>query len=429
MSSEKKFWWQNAKIYELYVDKFAKDFKGLTHNIDYFGILGVNTLHILPHYRSPMIDDGYDISDYRGVREDLGTIEDFKVFLETARAKGLRVILDLVINHTSDQHPWFVEARSSKNNPKRDYYLWSDTGSEFAEAANAFPTIKPHNWISNTATGDYYFATFYPAQPDLNWGNPAVFNEMVSIMEYWAAMGVNGFRIDAAAHLIKKEGTTSRDLPETHEILKRIRARLEKNYPEVILLAEASGDSKKYFGDGDECHMVYHFPLMREMWIALMTGDESRLEVLKNEMVDIPTNCAWATFLRNHDEINLRGIDPVVHAELLKLLDPEARFMLDQDPAVRIGSVFGSDQEKILTAFRMLYSSHGSPIMYYGDEIGTRNLAPVQGIQDARKYVRGDFDWAEASRQMKEPTSLFNKTAAIIHGPVVLKTEEAPLTA
>ncbi len=245
------FWWKDAKIYELYVDKFAVDFKGLSGKIGYFTRLGINTLHILPHYPSPMADDGYDISDYRDVRADLGTMEDFRAFIVAAHESGIRVITDFVLNHVSVEHPWFVEARSSKDNPKRGWFLWSDTGREYKDAWNAFPDIKDDNWIPNPATGDAYYATFYPDQPDLNWTNPEVEQTMIATMDFWADIGVDGFRLDAASVLIKKEGTRCRDLPETHAIIKRIRAHLDAKYPRgVIMLAEAH--NKEYFGDGDE---------------------------------------------------------------------------------------------------------------------------------------------------------------------------------
>ncbi len=418
-----KLWWKQAKIYELYVDKFAGNFVGLTARLPYFNALGINTLHILPHYPSGGVDDGYDITDYRAVRDDLGTLRDFEAFVSAAHALGIRVITDLVLNHTSDRHPWFIEARASKENPKRNYYLWNEKGEGFAEAPNMFPHLKPHNWIPNDETRDYYFATFYPQQPDLNWDNEAVFDEMLSIMEFWAQKGVDGFRLDAAAHLVKREGTNSTGLPESHAVVRKLRAVLEKKYPEVVFLAESTSDPRPYL-QSDECHMAYDFPLMRQLWLTLMDQDHASLDSLVASSRDVPENCQWATFLRNHDEISLRNLPDADYVALQKFLDPEAKYMCDGYPAVRVAEVFNGDVEKIIGAFELLYSLPGAPIMYYGDEIGLRNLPRDAGLIDMRKCVRNDFDWKEAERQMADPNSLWNRTAALIKRTAVPTTQE-----
>ncbi len=422
---ETDYWWKKAKIYELYVDKFAGDLNGLTARLDYFTLLGINTLHILPHYPSPMIDDGYDITDYRNVRSELGTIDDMRTLIEAAKKKNIRIILDFVLNHVSAEHPWFVEARSSKESTKRNYFLWSEQGDEFSLALNAFPDIKPRNWIFNAQTGDYYFATFYPEQPDLNWDNEEVVTAMLAHMEFWADMGVGGFRLDAAGFLIKRKDTTCRGLPETHQVIKRIRKHLDKKYPRgVILLGEAAQsieDTKTYFGDGDECHMMYHFPMMAQLWLALSEGDASCTPEMNNTLPAIPENCQWGVFLRNHDEVELRFLEsPTQRESLLRYLDPKGEFLFNKNVAtcVRVANVMNGEKEKILTAFRLLYGTHGAPIMYYGDEIGMKNL-PMSTYKDVRKYVRGAMDWAEAKWQMAEPTSLLNETAQIIkHAPL-----------
>jgi len=426
MENTRTYWWKNAKIYELYIDKFAGDIKGLTGRLDYFTKLGVNCLHILPHFPSPMVDDGYDVSDYRGVRPELGTLEDFTTLIKEAHGKGIRIIVDLVLNHTSDQHPWFIEARASHTNSKRDYYLWSDTGNEYADAPNMFPGTKPRNWIRNDATGDLYFATFYPSQPDLNWDNPTVFDEMMVIMEFWAARGVDGFRFDSAPHIVKRDHTNSMGLPETHAMLKKIRAVLQQKYPNVILLAESVTESKTYFGESDECHMVYNFPLMRQIWVMLMNGDTAALQAVVRDMEDIPENCEWATFLRNHDELTLRTLPEDITVAMRQFLDPEGVYSFSKYPAVRVAEVFKGNQDKIVNAFKILYSIPGAPIMYYGDEIGMRNLPPKEGVRDARLYVRGTFDWHEAETQMTDPNSLFNQVAKIVRRvPVVLPEKVA----
>jgi len=420
MESE-KFWWKSARIYELYIDAFAGNLQGLTARLDYFTALGINCLHILPHFPSPMIDDGYDITDYRGVRPELGTIDDFKRLIDEAHARGIRIIIDFVLNHTSDQHPWFVEARSSKDNPKRDFYLWRDTPHGFEDSTNAFPDIKSSNWIANPATSDYYFATFYPQQPDLNWDNNEVVREMLANMDFWADMGVDGFRLDAACYLKKREGTTCKGLPETHQMIKEIRTHLDLKYPRgVILLAEAAQDittTKEYFGQGDECQMVYHFPLMEQMWLGIAFGDTAPLQtMIKESFRDIPDNCQWAVFLRNHDEISLATLDEAGRAQLVNTLDPAHTYPFNNGTttSVRVATALRNNEERVREAFEMLYSTPGAPIMYYGDEIGMQNLPVQEGIVDTRKYVRGPFDWTEAEAQMKDPDSLWSHTQAII---------------
>ena len=418
-SNIQKYWWKEAKIYELYIDKFADTIENLALHIDYFTTLGVNTLHVLPHYPSPMIDDGYDVSDYRGVRASLGTLDDFSALIEAAHSRGIRVVTDLVLNHTSNTHPWFVEALSYPDSPKRNYYLWSETGTEFAAAPSGLPDIKTSNWI-RTEKRDFYYATYYPEQPDLNWDNPDVFEEMLAIMEFWTALGVDGFRLDAVPHLVKREGTNCKGLPETHAVIKHIRARLEAKYPEVILIAEAHHDlteTKKYFGAGDECHMAYHFILMEEMWSAIRRGDKTQLARLVEDSLDIPENCQWAIFLRNHDEIALGTLEPQEHAALLDFMDAERKYMIYNGTrtSMRIGSIFKGDRSKILDALSLLYTLPGAPIMYYGDEIGMSHLALQEGVRDSRKYVRGAFDWKEVQDQINDPGSLLSAVSKLVH--------------
>lgn len=427
-----KFWWKEANIYELYVDKFAGDFKGLEARLDYFVMLGVNCLHILPHYPSPMVDDGYDVTDYRGVRPELGTLEDMKSCIDAARVRGVRIILDFVLNHVSTQHPWFVEAQGSRNNPKRNFFLWSDTGHEFPFATNAFPNFKPSNWVPNPQTGDYYFSTFYPEQADLNWDNLEVVDAMIANMDFWADMGVSGFRLDAAPYLIKREGTTSRGLPETHQVLKKMRAHLDEKYPGVILLAEAHlavSETKTYFGNGDECQMAYNFSLMESLWLTLQYDDRSYVDAMTKETSGIPENCVWAVFLRNHDEISLATLSPELRDRLVSFLDPNHEYPFNNGlfTSMRVASAL-KDDKKIREAFELLYSLPGAPVMYYGDEIGMKNLPPLAqantlamsdggafvSAPDTRKCLRAPFDWGEAEKEISDPLSLFNEVASLI---------------
>jgi maltose alpha-D-glucosyltransferase/alpha-amylase len=414
----KRYWWKGAKIYELYVDRFAGNFQNLCNQLDYLERLGVNALHILPHYPSPMADGGYDVMEYLNVRPELGTVEDFDAFVKEAHRRDIKVIIDFVLNHVSEHHPWFLEARSSKDNNKHDYFLWSETGSELALGWNAFPDIKPGNWILNEQTGDYYYATFYPQQPDLNWDNEQVFTGMMQNMDFWAGRGVDGFRLDAAVTLIKRDGTLSKGLPETHDLIKRIRKHLDTKFGgEIILLAEAHQDVKEmktYFGNGDECHLVYHFSLTEQLFLALMRNDRTALDAMIEESRDIPENCQWAIFLRNHDELSLATLSPEVRAELISFLDSKSEYLFNGGTAtaMRLGSMF--NEEKLREAIELLYSVPGAPIMYYGDEIGMRNLPVQEGVIDSRVYVRGEFDWLEAGLQRNDPDSLFNYARGVI---------------
>ncbi|MDP3770312.1 MAG: alpha-amylase family glycosyl hydrolase [bacterium] len=395
---ENSLWWKNVVLYELYVDKFAGDFINLAANLDYFTALGIDCLHLLPHYPSPLIDDGYDISDYRAIRSDLGTLDDFCAFVKEAHKRNIRIMTDFVLNHVSSQHPWFCEARSSNNNAKRDYFIWSETGAELKDSLNAFPHLKSSNWIYNTLTNDYYYATFYPEQPDLNWNNPRVYEEMMEIMNFWIACGVDGFRLDAASHLVKKEGTSSKGLEETHALLKNIRSHLVHTAPEVALLAEVHDtldEVKKYFGNGrgDECNLAYHFQVSEDLMLAVIRNDRAQVDTLIAASSDIPADCQWVAFLRNHDELSLKTLDSDAAKELLDYCDPERKYLFDKNKglSMRLASMFGGDTQKIKNAFSLLLSLPASVVIYYGEEIGMVNDESIGEQKDTRRYVRGTF--------------------------------------
>lgn len=412
---ENKKWWLNAVLYEMYVDKFAGDFRGLTAKLDYLEKLGITCIHLLPHYPSPMIDDGYDISDYRNVRPELGTLGDFAICIKEARAKGIRVIIDFVLNHISSEHPWFVDARASKESPYRNYFLWSETGNELKDSQNLFPHLKPSNWIENEQTNDYYFATFYPEQPDLNWNEPKVMEEMLAIIDFWTDIGVSGFRLDAAAHLIKKEGTTSENLPETHAVLKKIRAHIDQTSPDSILLAEVCDKTDitmEYFGSGDECHLIYDFPLAAQMLVATKRNDTESMQFSETELT-LPKGCQWAVFLRHHDECILSMITKEDRDELLGNGHLKKYYFRDEKGlSARLATIFEEeDPQKIRTAFKTLLSVHGTPIIYYGEEIGMKNDTTIGEQKDTRRYVRGVFDWESANEQITDPDSLFSFVA------------------
>lgn len=407
-------WWQSAVFYELYVDKFANDFRGLTKQLGYLEMLGITAIHILPHYPSPMVDDGYDVSDYRNIRPELGTLRDFELFINEAKQRGIHVILDLVLNHVSQEHPWFKAARNSKTDPTRDFFLWSDTGKELKDYINAFPHLKPQNWIYNPATHDYYFTTFYAEQPDLNWHNPQVFADMTAIMDFWINLGVDGFRLDAAPYLIKKGGAKSKGLPETHTVLKKIRAHLEKKAPEAMLLAEVHDsikEVKKYFGSGDECHMAYNFPLAERIFLAALKNDTSLIKDALNSSGNIPADCRWMIFLRSHDQLSFGSMTETERNEFLAYCDPEQKFVFKSEEngvSMRIADIFKKNPEKIRMAFDILFDLPGCPIIYYGEEIGMENDTTIGVPRDTRRFVRGKFDWDLAQEQQGNPDSLFN---------------------
>lgn len=419
MCMENGYWWKNAKIYELYVDKFAGNFKNLATQLDYFTKLGINTLHILPHYPSPMVDGGYDVMDYLNVRPELGTLEDFDFFIREAHKRGIRVITDFVLNHVSEFHPWFINARTAMDSPHRDFFLWHTNGDHFKESWNAFPDLKPSNWIRNEPTNDYYYATFYPQQPDLNWDNPAVFDAMMASMDFWADRGVDGFRLDAVLTLVKRNGVISKGLPETHTIIKNIRRHLDEKYGgRIALLAESHmevAEIKSFFGSGDECHMAYHFPMMESLYVAMMFGEVDRVKDMSEKSADIPENCAWAYFLRNHDEISLATLPLIRRTTLVSLLDPQAEYLFNhgQATAVRLANIF-PDEAQRREALKLLTALPGATVMYYGDEIGMRNLPREDGVLDTRVFVRGSFNWEEAEKHLDDPESLFHYTAALL---------------
>ncbi len=416
---EKEYWWKNANIYELYIDKFAGNLNNLRHELPYFSELGMTALHILPHYPSPMVDGGYDVMDYLNVRPELGTLDDFDALIQDAHARGIRIIIDFVLNHVSEFHPWFLDARTEKKSRHHDYFLWSDSSEKYKESWNAFPGLKPSNWIRNDPTGDYYYATFYPQQPDLNWDNPEVFDAMCANMDFWADRGVDGFRLDAALTLIKRDGVISKGLPETHAIIKRFRTHLDQKYGgEIILLAESHMETSEiatFFGEGDECHLAYHFPLMEAFFVALLLDMPDQLQDVLEQSKNIPQNCAWAVFLRNHDEISLATLPLIRRTTLISSLDPTGEYLFNggRATAVRLANVFAHNPEKVRAAFELLYRTSGSAVMYYGDEIGMKNLPRTDDVLDTRTFVRGQFDWDDAQKATRDPDSLFHHIARL----------------
>ncbi len=374
-------WYKDAIIYQLHVRSFYDyngdgigDFKGLIKKLDYIQNLGVNTLWLLPFYPSPLKDGGYDIADFMGIHADYGTLSDFKQFVKEAHQRGLRVITELVLNHTSTEHAWFKRARKSPPGSKyRDYYVWNDTPDKYQDARIIFQDFEVSNWTYDHEAKAYYWHRFYSHQPDLNFENPKVQQEILRIMDFWCDMGVDGFRLDAVPYLFEAEGTNCENLPETHQYLKKLRAYIDHKYPGKLLLAEANQwpvDSSDYFGDGDECHMAFHFPLMPRMYMALRMEDRFPIVDIMEQTPVIPDNCQWAIFLRNHDELTLEMVSDEERDYMYKAFAREPRKRVNVGIRRRLFPLFNGDTRSIELLNFLLFSMPGTPIVYYGDEIG-----------------------------------------------------------
>lgn len=405
-------------IYELYVDAFATNFRGLKDKLPYLSDLGVSVLWILPHYPSPFIDGGYDVSNYKAVRYELGDTEEFEVFVKEAISRKMIVMIDLVLNHTSSRHPWFMDARSSKRSAKREWYLWSADRFRFAEAKNAFPHLKASNWILNQDTNDYYFATFYPQQPDLNWDNEEVFDAFTDCMRFWVNRGVGGFRLDAISHLIKRENSESVNCPEIHTMVKKFRSWVDTNAPETLLLAEAGGTHQEmyaYFGEGDECHLVNNFALPAVMMVRQFLGDDALYNQLVFQSRHVPQGCAWALPLRNHDALSLTLLPIETRDKILNSIDPyfDFSFVPHESVSMRLASII-SDESVRKKMFSDIFALSGVPIIYYGSEIGMKNTVLTKHPSDTRVYIRGQFDWETAYFVQKLDTSLYRHIQVLI---------------
>lgn len=373
-------WYQDAVFYELNIRAFCDgdgdghgDFQGAISKLDHIKSLGVDCIWIMPMYPSPLKDDGYDIADYKGIHPDYGTLEDFKAFLEAAHERGLRVVTDLVMNHTSDQHPWFQAARQDRNSPYRDYYVWSDTGTEYKETRIIFLDTEPSNWTYDEAAGQYFWHRFYSNQPDLNYENTAVHEEMFNIMRFWLDMGIDGFRADAVPYLYEREGTNCENLPETHAFLKKVRKLIDAEYPGRVLIAEANQwpeDLLPYFGDGDEFQVCFHFPIMPRLYMALKKGDKTPIVDILARTPAIPPGTQWMTFLRNHDELTLEMVTPEERQWMWEQYAPEPRMRLNMGIRRRLTPLLDNDKRKWRLLNALFLSLPGTPIVYYGDEIG-----------------------------------------------------------
>ncbi len=377
------FWYKSGVIYELHVRAFCDsdgngigDFKGLTSKLDYLKDLGVTALWLLPFYPSPLRDDGYDIADYFTVHPNYGTLADFKVFLREAHGRGLRVITELVMNHTSDQHPWFQRARKAKPGSRwRDFYVWSDTQEKYKEARIIFKDVEVSNWSWDHVAGAYYWHRFFSHQPDLNFDNPEVFDEMLKVMDFWLDLGVDGVRLDAVPYLYEREGTSCENLKETHAALKKLRAHIDKKYGDRMLLGEANQwpeDAVAYFGEGkgDECHIAFHFPLMPRLFMALRMEDSTPIVDILEQTPDIPETAQWALFLRNHDELTLEMVTDEERDYMYRMYANVHQARLNLGIRRRLAPLLGNDRKRIELLNALLFSLPGTPVLYYGDEIG-----------------------------------------------------------
>ena len=380
------FWYKDAVIYQVHVKSYYDsnndgigDFPGLIDKLDYIADLGVNTIWLLPFYPSPRRDDGYDIAEYRGIHPDYGGMADAKRFIAEAHKRGLRVITELVINHTSDQHPWFKRAREAKKGSKaRDFYVWSDTDQKYQGTRIIFLDTEKSNWTWDPVAGQYFWHRFYSHQPDLNFDNPQVMKEVLSVMRFWLDLGVDGLRLDAIPYLIERDGTNNENLPETHTVLKQIRAELDAKYPDRMLLAEANQwpeDTQLYFGGenggpGDECHMAFHFPLMPRMYMAIAQEDRFPITDILRQTPDIPDNCQWAIFLRNHDELTLEMVSDHERDYLWNYYAADRRARINLGIRRRLAPLVERDRRRIELLNSLLLSMPGTPTLYYGDEIG-----------------------------------------------------------
>ncbi len=397
------FWYKDAIIYQVHVRTFydsngdgVGDFRGLAQKLDYLQELGVNTIWLMPFFPSPLRDDGYDIGDYRSVHPNYGTLDDFKVFLETAHQRSIRVVIEMVLNHTSDQHPWFQESRASRDNPRRDWYVWSDTDNRYRGTRIIFLDTELSNWAWDPVSKQYYWHRFFSHQPDLNYDNPAVYEEMWRVMKFWLDMGVDGFRLDAVPYLIEREGTNCENLPETHQIIKDLRTRLDKEYPGRMLLAEANqwpADLRPYFGNGDEFHMAFNFPLMPRMFMGLRLEDRKPITEILQQIPAIPEACQWCLFLRNHDELTLEMVTDVERDYMYDEYAKDKLMRLNLGIRRRLAPLLDNDRRRIELMNGMLMSLPGTPILYYGDEIGMGDNVNLGDRNGVRTPMQWDGGW------------------------------------
>jgi maltose alpha-D-glucosyltransferase/alpha-amylase len=400
LRSDDELWFRDASFYEVPVRSFFDsnddgigDFNGLTIKLDYIKSIGMDCIWLLPFYKSPLKDDGYDISDYYSILPDYGTVEDFEHFVSEAHARGIRVIADLVLNHVSDQNEWFREARSSRDSPKRDWFVWSDDPDKYRDVRIIFVDTETSNWAWDPVSKQYYWHRFYSHQPDLNYDNPDVRKEMMNVIRYWLDKGLDGFRCDAVPYLFEREGTSCENLPETHQYFKEIRKMIDTEYPGCILLAEANQwpeDAKAYFGNQDEFHMNFNFPLMPRVFIALAKEDAFPIVNIIKQTLPIPEKCDWGLFLRNHDELTLEMVTDEERDLMFREYAKLPKMRLNLGIRRRLAPLLDNDRYVLELLHALIMSLPGSPIFYYGDEI---NMGDNVYLGD-RNGVRTPMQWS-----------------------------------
>jgi len=420
MKSSDPLWFKDAVIYQVHVKAFYDsngdgigDFRGLTEKLDYIKDLGATCVWLLPFFPSPMRDDGYDIADYRNVNPAFGTMHDFRAFVRAAHERGIQVLIELVINHTSDQHAWFQRARRAKpGSTWRDFYVWSDSDSKYADTRIIFTDTESSNWTWDPIAGQYYWHRFFSHQPDLNFDNPRVIEAIMNVMRYWLDTGVDGLRLDAVPYLCEREGTNNENLPETHGVIKIMRAVLDHEYQDKIFLAEANQwpeDVRPYFGDGDECHMAFHFPLMPRMFMAIAEEDRYPIIDIMRQTPEIPQSCQWAIFLRNHDEMTLEMVTDRERDKMYAIYATEARARINVGIRRRLAPLMENDRRKIELLLGLLLSMPGTPIVYYGDELGMGDnvfLNDRDGVRTPMQWSidrNGGFSRADPARLYLPP--------------------------
>jgi maltose alpha-D-glucosyltransferase / alpha-amylase len=405
-------WFKRAVFYEIHVRGFydangdgSGDFRGLTEKLDYLQWLGIDCIWLLPFYESPLRDGGYDIADFNKVHPDYGTVEDVRELIDSAHARRVRVIADLVMNHTSIDHPWFQESRKSADSPKRDWYVWSDTDQRYKDARIIFVDSESSNWTWDPIAGAYYWHRFFSHQPDLNYDNPEVQEAMLDVLRFWLDLGLDGFRLDAVPYLFEREGTNCENLPETHAYLKRVRREVDERHPDRVLLAEANqwpADVVQYFGDGDECRMAFHFPVMPRMFMAVRREEAVPIYEILEQTPHIPDSCQWGLFLRNHDELTLEMVTDEERDYMYSEYAKDPRMKLNLGIRRRLAPLLDNGRDEIELMTAIVFSLPGSPVVYYGDEIamgdnvflGDRDgvRTPMQWTSDRNGgFSRADF--------------------------------------
>jgi maltose alpha-D-glucosyltransferase / alpha-amylase len=412
-------WFKRAVFYEIHIRGFFDgnddgfgDFRGLIEKLDYLQWLGIDCIWLLPMYQSPLRDGGYDIADFFTIHPDYGTVDDFKAFVEAAHQRGIRVIADLVMNHTSNDHPWFQESRSSPDAPKRDWYVWSDSDQRYLDARIIFVDTEPSNWTWDPVAGAYYWHRFFAHQPDLNYDNPEVQEAMLNVLRFWLDLGIDGFRLDAVPYLYEREGTSGENLPETHEYLKRVRAEVDARYPDRVLLAEANQwpeDVVEYFGDGDECQMAFHFPVMPRMFMALRREEAKPIIEILDRTPPIPETVQWGLFLRNHDELTLEMVTDEERDYMYSEYAKDPRMKLNLGIRRRLAPLLDNGRDEIELMHAILFSLPGAPVLYYGDEVGMGDnvyLGDRDGVRTPMQWTgdrNGGFSRADFAQLYLPP--------------------------